>query len=117
MIVKVVQRFSDEPIVEIESCSIMMINIIAQMHGALSSQQVLDRLCRFEAITTPYHVYSRVPIEPVEVLDMMSREGGHFVQSLAEAWRRADESNATRLLAAFPDVYARYELIAAKEKS
>lgn len=41
-------------------------------------------------------------------LDAMSRYGGHFVQALAAAWRRADADNHRRLLAAFPEYYAHY---------
>jgi len=42
----------------------------------------------------------------------MARVGGSFVQALADAWRMADDENRARLVAAFPEVWAKYAAIA-----
>jgi hypothetical protein len=48
--------------------------------------------------------------EPSEadIVGMMSTYGGGFVQALAEAYRRADVSNRTRLQLAFPHYWREY---------
>jgi hypothetical protein len=43
----------------------------------------------------------------------MTRHGGRFVRALAAAWLAADESNRERIQAAFPELWIRYERIAA----
>jgi hypothetical protein len=45
-------------------------------------------------------------------LEAMSKYGGSFVQALAVAYRRADDVNRARLLAAFPDYFAEYATLA-----
>lgn len=48
-------------------------------------------------------------------IDAMEHIGGSFVRALAEAVVRADEDNRARLVRAFPEVFQRYEQIAASQ--
>ena len=48
----------------------------------------------------------------LKVADAMMLYGGSFVQALATAWRHADESNAAKIEAAFPEYIEKYRLIA-----
>lgn len=41
-------------------------------------------------------------------IDMMAKLGGSFVQALADCYYRADGHNKARLVAAFPEYFARY---------
>jgi hypothetical protein len=43
----------------------------------------------------------------------MQNHGGRFVRALAAAWLAADDANRARIEAAFPELWIRYERIAA----
>jgi hypothetical protein len=51
-----------------------------------------------------------------EVLDLMASHGGSFVKALAQAWMRADTVNKSKLYAAFPEIYDRYDAMLSKAK-
>jgi hypothetical protein len=46
-------------------------------------------------------------------IQAMQNHGGRFVRALAAAWLAADESNRARIETAFPELWIRYERIAA----
>lgn len=44
-----------------------------------------------------------------DALHMMEKIGGSFVKALADCYCRADSKNKARLIAAFPEIFERYE--------
>ena len=54
--------------------------------------------------------------EDFRVMDAMERDGGGFVNALAEAARRADPSNFQILKNAFPEYWAKYRDMAKQDK-
>lgn len=44
-----------------------------------------------------------------DALHMMEKIGGSFVKALADCYCRADPNNKARLIAAFPEIFERYE--------
>lgn len=50
----------------------------------------------------------------LQVIGAMLRYGGSFVKALATAWQLADDSNAAKIEAAFPDYIEKYRRIAAE---
>lgn len=50
-----------------------------------------------------------------EVIKAMRLYGGSFVNALAMAWERADEINAAKIEAAFPEYIERYKAMAGPE--
>ena len=51
------------------------------------------------------------------VIDAMQRWGGGFVQSLAQAARRADSENLRRIKAAWPEYWRQYAELAQADKA
>jgi hypothetical protein len=52
----------------------------------------------------------------LQVSGAMLKFGGSFVQALATAWRHADESNAAKIEAAFPEYIEKYRAMAEKRE-
>ena len=48
-------------------------------------------------------------------IEAMNKYGGSFAKALAECHRRADSSNAQKLINAFPEIFIRYQKIAYAE--
>lgn len=50
------------------------------------------------------------------ITEAMIRFGGNFVRELGKLYRRADQTNASRLRSAFPDYWEKYEKLIEKTK-
>ncbi len=55
--------------------------------------------------------------EMLAITGAMLQFGGSFVKALATAWRHADESNAAKIEAAFPEYITKYRDLAEKIKA
>ncbi len=51
-----------------------------------------------------------------EIVVAMTKFGGSFAQSLAEAWMKADLENQRKIKEAFPELWTQYVAIAAMSR-
>lgn len=56
-------------------------------------------------------------VDNYEIIEVMKRFGGSFVQALAEAWLKADPVNRQKIKDTWPEYWSRYTEMAEREKA